>query len=237
MTCARATFVVLVTGILLSAEIAPAAAATAFPTSVNLVGRTCDRPIQVNYDRRYRAAPPFGAHPQDEQWIDLRITPGTPDEEGERQFTATWALSDAVELCPGSWTRFGYGNREAITQRKGTAGDRVTARGPAAIKVKARFKQDIRIRSDLGPRRVRSLVAGWAKRDCSLPAGGASRVLESLLERAGARACKAPERVRPTGVDLLRHLVARFNAEGPVDDDGYGREYYRVLGQLTTYRP
>ncbi|UUY05737.1 hypothetical protein LRS13_09515 [Svornostia abyssi] len=212
------------------------AAASPIPGHIRLVGRTCDKPIQVGYSKDYRRVAPFGAHPYDDHWIALSVTTGPADDKGVRKYELRWELGPDVELCPGGWTRLGYGNREAITMRNGSRLREVSARGPVGIKVNARFKQDIRMRDGLGPARLRRIVAGWARRECSLPPGGAARVLESLVERVGGSACKAPARVHATATELLRHLTARFNAEGSTDDNTYGREYYRVLGQLTTYR-
>lgn len=211
----------------------PAQASKPIPPSIKMVGRTCDRPIQVV---AARTTSPLGVHPFDEQWIDLALRQGASDGDGAHEFTFTWSLSPSVELCPGGWTRLGYGDQVRIADRTGSRTGTVSERGPVKAKVNARFKQDIRMRSGLGRTRVTRLVRGWVKRECGLPPGGASEVLENLIERAGGSNCKAPQRVRPTATQLLRHLVARFNARRSTDDTSYGREYYRVLAQLTTYR-
>ena len=215
--------------------------ASPIPSSIKIVGMSCDRPLQVLYSR---SGPdiPYGIHPYDDHWIHVGAT------SAGNVWTLNWSLSDEVALCPGGWTRLGYGNFVPITAAPGSTTDSVRATGPVKIKVNARFAKPITMRDDIDPRRLKSLVAGWARRGCALQNSkpAVAEMLNDLAVRAGAHECKPPARVRPTALQLLRHLTAHFNALGPfLGGSSYlagapvigqaGREYYRLLSQFTSF--
>ena len=218
------------------------ASAAPIPSNIKITGRSCDRPLQVEYvsgaaDRRGDApSQPVPVHPWDDNWLFAEVSE-TPLPSGYRRVEMSWRLSPEVLLCPGGWTRLGWGDRPPITSRTGSVSGDVTAREPVALKLRARFAKRITLRDGLGPQRVRSLVGGWARRSCALRSSNksAAKLLRSLAGRAGASGCRGPRQVRPTSTALLRHLSAYFNAARGIGGAKLGREYYRVLSQLTTF--
>ena len=228
-------------GALLAGLVVIAVPATAggapLPSDVSLVGASCSKPLQVYYDKDHPYGSedePVAMHPWDDHWISLSVT-HVAAANGMRRYDAHWSLSPEVKLCDTGWTAFG--TRRSITTRTGARSSEIRADTPAKAKVNARFGRKIAMRDGLDRRRVKVLVAGWVSRSCALRSSNrpAAELLDDLANRAGANGCRPPKRERANAAQLLDHLTAYFNAQGVHGSTRMAQEYYRVLGQLTTY--
>ena len=215
---------------------APAVVAAPIPSHIKIVGSSCDKPLQVYWDAKGGDGRPFAAHPYDDHWLHLSAAQ-SQTAEGKRRVDLRWNLSSEVELCDDGWTRLGWGNQEPITTRSGSRSAELLPDRPAKAKLNARFvRPPTAVRDGLNKRRLKTMIAGWARRGCALLNSnpGAAMLLEDLATRAGAHDCRPPKRVRPSAMELLHHLVAYFNAARQSGGAQLGREYYRVLAQFTT---
>lgn len=217
------------------------AAAAPIPPHIKITGASCNRALLVQWDIEDPlgfGGAPWAQHALDDQWVHLDVT-RTDQPNGARKLDVRWSLDPGLAICRGSWTHLVAGTHAPIRTTDGERSGEVRAGFPAGAKVKARFTQKIELREDLGRRKLRRLVAGWARRGCELREEGSAgaRLLESLATRSGAHDCKPPKRLRPTLVQLLHHAVAHFNNLGVRGSKDVATEYYRVLAQLTTFRP
>ena len=214
------------------------ALAAPLPGGVKLVGASCSKPIEFDQSVNVLDARQGPVHAYDDHWIKATIT-RTPSASGVHE-VISWTVDPAVQLCHGSSTRIGSGAQKVvITGRDGSRAGDLPSDGQTRVILRAQFIKPIKLRDGLGPSRLRTLVAGWSKRSCSLKSTEpkAAKLLKDLALRAGATTCKAVKHPRGDAGDLLHHLSAFLNNADPKDGAAIGPEYYRVLGQLTTYRP
>lgn len=244
----RPAVIGVVMGILAITGVAGARAAGS-PT--NLIGSSCRHQLELTHaSGGFNATPGNGGavsenHALDSRFMSLTVTETTTGTGAKpRHVVARWSLGPKVKLCT-SRAQIGFGNEQPITQRSGVIEGDVTKTGPVRVKIRAALVQSIRPRQ-ISRARMKALITGWAARACRLETSdpGASELLSDLAGRGHAHGCKGPgDSSIPSDDVMLTHLSAYYKQQRggavptPATAASMGREYYRVLAQLTTGAP